>query len=208
MRIAKPKARTALAAAATVGLTAAVLGVVGTGSASAEPVSLKLNYTCVFPQIDEQQISVVINTDIPKTIKVNTSVPKLAIHAVSTVNEDTTAGLGLVGAATLEGQAKTAAVVAVPQGTVSVKPTFTIAQTKVPESGSFNVVANGSVPPLTFRKTGHGKITVGDMTLILTVRNAEGKAVDMDDDGNESFASPCQQVPGQKNILAEFDIVS
>mgnify|MGYP001367033434 FL=1 len=39
------------------------------GSALAAPVSLELDYTCIFPVVEEQPVSVVINADIPDTAK-------------------------------------------------------------------------------------------------------------------------------------------
>ncbi|MDT3399142.1 hypothetical protein RKE29_21255 [Streptomyces sp. B1866] len=201
------RARYAALAAVTVAAAGGVAGVVGTGTASADPVSLTLNYTCNFPQIGEEQIKIKISSDIPTWIPVNTSTPKFKISSVTTVNDETTAGLGLVGAKSLEGEAKASATVDVPQGKVPVKPKFVIEKTAVPESGSFDVKADGSAPQLRFSKPGPGSIVVGDIDLVLTVRNGAGTVIDLDDDGG-TFTAPCKQNPGQKNALAKFTITT
>ncbi|MDT3395082.1 hypothetical protein RKE29_00135 [Streptomyces sp. B1866] len=204
----RTRLRATTATAATIGLAAAVLGTVGVGSASAVPVSLTLNYSCVFPLLDEQPIQVKISSDIPQTIAVNTPTGKINISTVTTVNADVTTALGLVGATTLQGSAKASATVSVPQGKVTVKPTFAIPSTNVPEEGSFTVAASGAAPSLQFRQAGSGTITVGDIVLTLSIRNGAGAVIDLDDDGNETFTAPCTQLPGQNNVLAKFTITA
>ncbi|MGK5534327.1 DUF6801 domain-containing protein, partial [Streptomyces sp. URMC 129] len=55
-------------------------------SASADPASLTLTYTCPFPLIGKQPLKVEINTDIPSSIAVNEMTPPIHIEAISTVN--------------------------------------------------------------------------------------------------------------------------
>ncbi|MDT3399145.1 hypothetical protein RKE29_21270, partial [Streptomyces sp. B1866] len=202
----RPKARAAMAAAATAGLAAAMISIVGSGSASADPVSLELNYHCVFPQIDSQPLKVRIKSDIPKTIAVGQNTGAFKIETIDTVYDDTTNGLNLVGAKTLEGTAKATATVHAPQGNITVKPPITVDKVNVPESGPFDLHAAGSTPNLKFSKAGDATIDVTALDLTMIARDDTGAALDLDGDGNDNFFAPCTQDPGQNNILAKFTI--
>src|SRR4051812_21148559 len=61
------------AAAVVAGLVAlAAFGVVHPQIGSTSPVSLTLNYTCPFPLIGDQAMSVTITSDIPASLQVGT----------------------------------------------------------------------------------------------------------------------------------------
>ncbi|MDT3399143.1 hypothetical protein RKE29_21260 [Streptomyces sp. B1866] len=202
------KTRTGLAAVTTAGLAVGMLAFAGVGTASADPVSLELNYHCVFPQIDSQPLKIRIKSDIPSSIKVGQNTGAFKIDTVNTVYDDTTAGLNLVGAKTLEGTAKATATVHAPQGNITVKPPITVDKVNVPESGPFDLHAAGSTPNLKFSKAGDAYIDVTALDLTMTARDETGAALDLDGDGNENFFAPCTQDPGQKNTLAKFTITN
>ncbi|MBM7772252.1 hypothetical protein JOD54_002456 [Actinokineospora baliensis] len=199
MNTAKYATRLAVATTAA-GLVATGL-LVGAGSGAATPVSLTLDYTCPFPLIGNQAIKVVISTDIPDTIGVGQPTGAFDITAITTVPDTATQGLTLVGAATVEGTAVSAATVTAPGVTLPVNVPIAVEKTPVPASGAFDVKATGQTPSLTFSQAGPATIAVNGLTLTLTPKKADGSAT-----GLGTFDSPCTLNPGQNNTLHTFEI--
>ncbi|OXM63945.1 hypothetical protein L1857_24670 [Amycolatopsis thermalba] len=192
----------AAAASATVATGAALTAVLaGSGTSAAEPVSLTLQYSCPFPLIGTQTLQIVISADIPTTVNVGEPTPAFQVKAVATVPPTATQGLTLVGAATVEGTAKASSTVTAPEATIPVTVPATIPVTPVPASGSFDTVATGDAPSLTFTQAGQATITVGDILLTLHPKRADGT-----DTGLGVFDSQCTQVAGQNNVLADITI--
>ncbi|WP_424184599.1 DUF6801 domain-containing protein [Actinokineospora sp. G85] len=173
----------------------------GSGSSSAVPVSLTLNYTCPFPLIGNQDIKAVITSDLPASVGIGEQTGKIAVKAVTTVSETATQGLTLVGAKTVEGSALAAATVAAPGITLPVNVPIAVEKTNVPASGAFDVNASGEAPSLSFQQAGEAKITVGDLKLTLTPKTADGAET-----GLGTFESACTAKPGQDNLLHTFTI--
>ncbi|MBW8482116.1 fibronectin type III domain-containing protein [Actinomadura sp. PM05-2] len=199
----------ALAGTAAAGLVTGFVGVAGVGPASADPVSLSLKYTCVFPLIGEQTVTAAIKSDIPKSVPVNTPIPKIVIDVTSTQNEDTWSGLNLVGASTLEGTATANSTVIAPQGNVAVKVPVVLDKTTLPVSDTpvpFDMHGSGQAPAIRFSKAGHAKITVGDLKLNITPRDSTGAEVEIPDPSADIHNVACTLLPGQNTSLAEFDI--
>lgn len=197
-------ARSAAWAAALASGAAVLTGVQAPSAAAAEPVSLTLDYHCVFPLIGAEPVSVKIDTDVPKTVVAGTRIPGFVIDSVSTVGAASTRGLAAVGSRTLSGTALAKASITVPElsGGLPVPVTSTLGETAVPAEGAFSVHARGATVPLTFRETGRGTVTVGDLVLTLTPALDDGGP-----SGLGTFESECTQDPGQDNVLATFDIV-
>ncbi|WP_035279799.1 DUF6801 domain-containing protein, partial [Actinokineospora spheciospongiae] len=189
-----------LAATTSVGLVATGL-LLGGGTSSAAPVSLTLNYSCPFPLIGNQDIKVVINTDLPTSVAVGEQTGAFDIQAITTVSGTATQGLSLVGAATVEGTALAGATVAAPDITLPVNVPIAVPKTNVPASGAFDIPATGSTPSLSFQKPGEAKITLGDLKLTLSPKRADGTLT-----GLGTFDSLCTVVPGQNVTLATFQI--
>ncbi|WP_199485408.1 fibronectin type III domain-containing protein [Actinomadura craniellae] len=189
------------AIAASAVLAGSLVGITGSGAAQAAPASLTLNYTCPFPLIGTQQISVRIQTDIPPTIGVGEQTPEIIVNTVTTVPDTATQGMALVGAKTLEGDALADSTIAAPGITLPVKVPAPLEKTNVPASGTFEVKATGKAPALTFTQPGSAKITVGNILLKLAPKDAAGGLT-----GLGEFDAPCTQVPGQNNLLATFQI--
>ncbi|SDD70741.1 DUF6801 domain-containing protein [Actinokineospora iranica] len=194
------KLMTAIAATGAAGLVATGL-LLGSGTSSADPVSLTLNYTCPFPLIGDQPIKVVINSDMPASVGVGEQTGVFDIKAVSTVPETATQGLALVGAKSIEGKAVSGAKVDAPGISLPVNVPVAIAKTEVPASGAFDVVATGQTPSLSFTQPGTAKITVSELSLNLTPRTADGAET-----GLGTFDSVCTLNPGQENTLHTFEI--
>lgn len=189
---------TAMSAAGLVGATLAV----GAGTGAAEPASLTLSYTCPFPLIGEQAMSVEINADVPSSAVVGEPTPEFTVESVATVPATATQGLSLVGAKTIEGSGLADASVAAPEATLDVQVPVDVEKTDVPASGAFDVAATGSAPSLTFTEAGQATITVGDLLLTLTPRTADGSET-----GLGTFDAPCTLDAGQDATLADFEIL-
>ncbi|MGI8332984.1 DUF6801 domain-containing protein [Actinomadura scrupuli] len=195
------RARTALALAAVTGAVYGLAGVAGTGTASADPVSLTLTYTCPFPLIGLQPLTVRVRSDVPKTVAVGQQIPKIAIDTVDTVSAYSTKGLTAMYGATLEGTATAAATIVTPEADLPLKVPNVIDKVAIPSAGEFDVTSHGSSPALTFTQPGEGRITVGDLLLKLTPRDRNGEPT-----GLGTFESECAQNPGQDSTLASFTI--
>ncbi|MFJ8828114.1 DUF6801 domain-containing protein [Streptomyces sp. NPDC102467] len=179
---------------------AAVAGALGTGVAAAQPVSLTLNYTCDFPIINGQRVTVRINANVPNSHTVGAPTRPFPITVMATVGGQFTSGLHFLGVRSIEGTAGGNVNVAAPQGNFSVSIPFTIPNTTVPASGSFHVPVTGSAPSLRFTRTGNGRITAGNIKLHLAARDA---------DGNPTLGRldlPCTLEGGQNDVIESFDV--
>jgi hypothetical protein len=190
-------------AAAAVVTASGLAGVAGAGPAVAEPVTLPLNYHCVFPLLGSQPVQVRIGTDVPGSVKVGEVMPGFVVDSVSAVNAASTRGLRAVGSATIEGVAAAEALLTVPEAPegLEVRVDSDLDRTALPGSGEFAIKGKGTSPDLTFTEAGPGKVTVGDLVLTLTPRMADGLET-----GLGTFESECTQDPGQNNVLASFSI--
>ncbi|MEU5884819.1 fibronectin type III domain-containing protein [Spirillospora sp. NPDC047279] len=193
---------TAVLAAASMAVSGLV-GVVGTGTASAEPVSLSLGYRCNYPLIGTKDITADITSDIPKSVQVGEAVPRFVVNATTTIGADTTEGLYTMNAATIEGSAVAQARVYTPDfpNGVGANTTVALEKTNVPESGPFSVKATGQTPSLTFDTAGWGQINVGNITLTVTPKDAAGNPTALG-----TLNVTCYQKPNQDNVLAQVEI--
>ncbi|MGW4651380.1 DUF6801 domain-containing protein [Kitasatospora sp. NPDC004289] len=189
--------RAAIAAAAFVGtLTTATV------PAAAQPATSSLRYTCVFPTIGGQAITARISADIPATLPVGESSPAFAIHAAATVEASFTLGLRYVlGVRTIEGSIDTETRVLAPQGETAVPVHLAITRTAVPASGAFDIPATGNAPRISFTHPGTGRVTVGNFTLHLVPKDADGNLA-----GPGRTDVPCTLQAGQDNTVAHFDV--
>jgi hypothetical protein len=205
--IKKPgRVRMAAATSVAAGLIAATVGfLVGApGSAGAVPVSLTLNYSCTFPLIGAQPMTVQMNSDIPSEATVGVPTGEFVVNAVTTVNEAARNGMRIVGATTLEGTVKASASLAAPNLNLPLTVPITIPQQPIPATtGSFTVNANGKTPSLTFgaNNVGTATVKVSDLVLTITPKDANGQPT-----GLGTFDAPCTMDAGQNNTLATLQI--
>ncbi|WP_326595752.1 DUF6801 domain-containing protein [Streptomyces sp. NBC_01803] len=199
------RSRVTAALAASTVAAGGFMVVAGMDTASAEPVSLTLEYTCPFPLIGTQPISVDISSDIPSSIAVNEMTPPIAIEAITTVNAKTHQGLKTVASTTIEGSAVAEANIAAPGGIdLPLEVPIEIPKQDIPPAPpytEFDITASGDAPEISFTEPGHGEITVGNLALTLTPRKADGSPT-----GLKTFNSACTVVEGQDNVLAEFEV--
>jgi hypothetical protein len=191
--------------ASALAVGAAVLGTVvfaGSGVGQAATASLTLVYSCPFPLIGTQDMSVRIVVDgLPTSAVVGSPIPSSKVTATATVPANATLGLSLVGAKTVEGTAKAQTRLDNAGAIVDIAPSLVVAKTNVPASGSFNTVATGTNPPLTFTRAGTTTITVGNFSTTLTPRKADGTTT-----GLGTFTSDCTLKPNQTTKLYQFPV--
>ncbi|WP_199440016.1 DUF6801 domain-containing protein [Umezawaea beigongshangensis] len=189
------------------GLTVAatVVGVVvfaGAGTGAAATASLTLGYTCPFPLIGDQSVSVrIVAEQLPDAPVAGEPNPAVRVTATATVPATATQGLTLVGATSIEGTASAVTTVDNAGVQLPITPALTVASTPVPASGPFDAVAAGSAPPVTFPNAGTTTISVGNFSTTLTPRTATGAET-----GLGTFTSNCTLTPGQDTLLHTVEV--
>ncbi|MEU2872163.1 DUF6801 domain-containing protein [Streptomyces olivoreticuli] len=199
-RTARPRVRIALGATAALGAAVGIVGVSGAGTASAQPVSLTLKYTCKVPVIDNLPFRAKIDADIPGSVAVGEPSRKFSVDARTTVDTDLTSKLHLIDVKTVEGSVDAEIGVTAPQDDRHLRVPLSIPKTSVPASGSFDVKAAGDAPSLTFRQPGNARITVGDITLHVVGRKANGDIL------GKKLNIQCALDSHQNNGIGSFEI--
>jgi hypothetical protein len=182
--------------ATAVGVTGGIMGVFGAGPAAADPMSLTLGYTCSVQSISVP-ITVRLDADAPKSLKVGEPTPKFDIHATMPLSAADTKRLGKIGIRTVEGTVDAKIHVAAPEFSRDVTVPFTVARTHLPGSGSFDVKATGVAPAFHFSQPGTGKITIGDLNAHITV---ESNVI------NAHLNVPCRLEAGRSTVVTSFPI--
>ncbi|MBP2471701.1 hypothetical protein JOF53_000573 [Crossiella equi] len=194
-------------ATVTVGAMLTGIGVLaGTATgAAAPPVELTLVYSCPFPLIGAKDMSVRITvTGLPDKPVAGQPTPEVDVTAVATVPADATAGLALVGAASVEGKAVAATKLDNAGLNLDLSIPMEVPKTAVPASGAFDVVAKGKAPSFALPNPGRTTIDVGDFVTTLTPKKADGSPT-----GLGTFESACtikRTDPPQKTRLYEVDV--
>ncbi|WP_336054420.1 DUF6801 domain-containing protein [Streptomyces sp. CA2R101] len=187
------------AALGAAGAMTAALGIAatwGTAPASAQPASIELSYTCAFTGIGTVPVTMRVSTDLPGSLEAGDSSPRAAVNGVATVDSSFTGLAPLVGARTLEGSVDGTADVSAPQGGRRLSVPMTIPRTPIPASGAFDMSAKGTAPAVTFTRPGNAKVTVGDLGLHLTPRDAHGNLTQVG-----TMNAACAVNPGQNTVL-------
>ncbi|MEU6485358.1 DUF6801 domain-containing protein [Streptomyces sp. NPDC046887] len=187
--------RDALSGLAAAGALAGLITFIAPATAGAVPVHLKQTYSCVFPLLEADPVTVEISTDMPAEIPVGTSTGALKIHSVSTVSGRAAEGLATVGGVTVEGTASAAVTVRTPDGPLSLTVDNTLRKTRIPDTPApFTVEADGQAPPLSFGSPGSVAFEVTGLQLRLTPRDAQGNKTAID-----TFESVCTLDPPNQN---------
>ncbi|WP_344827067.1 DUF6801 domain-containing protein, partial [Actinocorallia longicatena] len=200
----KSKSATGLAAAAVGTLTVGLLSAMGVAG-PAHAVSIDVVFTCSFPIVGDQPVASTVSIPLPAEIQKGVATGKLPIAAVSTINEDTVSGMGLVGGKSLEGKGTSKANIKAP--TINLNPAIpvTIDPTPVPESGTLQVTANGASPSLTFPQVGDGSVTLTGLTLgPMILRDSAGAPIQLVE-GSDTFDAPCTLAAPV--VLANFKVI-
>jgi hypothetical protein len=189
----------AFAVGATV-VSAVVFAGAGTGMAATG--ALSLNYSCPFPLLGAQDMTVSISVDgLPDAAVAGVPTSEAHVVATATVGGGPTWGLNLFGAKTIEGTSVTTTTIDNAGTAVNASPTLTVPSTPVPASGTFDAVASGTVLPVTFANAGTTTYSVGGFSTTLTPRKADGSLT-----GLGTFTSDCTLKPGQNTTLYSLTV--
>ena len=163
---------------------------------------LKQVYTCPFPLIGNQNVTVDINTELPPEVDAGAFTPEINISAISNAGATATQGLRLVGAETIEGKAVATSLVKSPQGHLAVAVPTNIPKQGIPAVGNDLIVnAAGTAPALQFDQPGTATLSVHDLVLTMTPRRADGTET-----GLGTFTSDCTPATGQTTVLHTFTV--
>ncbi|GAA0252736.1 hypothetical protein GCM10010492_61620 [Saccharothrix mutabilis subsp. mutabilis] len=195
---------TRLGAVATAAMVVGGLAI-GTGTGTAAAGELNQTYTCTFPLIGDQTVSVDIKTrdNQPASIATGTFTPVIEITAISNAGPNATQGLRLVGAETIQGVARATSTVDGPgsQGDLTVQVTTNVPNQPIPASGDLVVNAAGVAPGLRFDQPGTATLSVTDLELEMTPLKADGTPT-----GLGTFIAPCTPAPNQPTILQTYEV--
>ncbi|WP_399093537.1 DUF6801 domain-containing protein [Streptomyces sp. BBFR2] len=186
-----------LAVAVISAATSGMVGVIGAGEASAQPLTRTFAYTCSAQMIGNQPMTVKITSDIPKSVAVGAPSRTIAVKAVAKVDASFTQWLAKAGMKSIGGTADARAHVAAPQNDFDLTVPFRLSTTNAPASGPFSINATAGATAPTFRHPGKGTVTAGDLMLHLAARN-----------GNLWLTAdaPCTLNTGQSNVVTSFDV--
>ncbi|PSL53629.1 chitodextrinase [Saccharothrix carnea] len=201
MRHSRPLTR--LGAAAVTTMVVAGLAI-GAGTGSAAQGDLTQTYTCPFPLIGDQNVTVGIKTTQPGTVVAGAFTPKLDITAVSDAGATATQGLRLVGAETIRGTARATSKVTAPgdQGALTVQVAADVPNQPIPAIGNALVLdAAGSAPGLRFDQPGTATVEVTDLVLEMTPLRADGTPTDLG-----TFVADCTPTPNQDTVLQTYTV--
>lgn len=174
----------------------------GAGTGMAATKSLTLSYSCPFPLIGTQDMTVRITVaDLADSAVVGQPVPGTRVTAIATVPSSATLGLRLVGATTVEGTAVANTAVDNAGAVQNIVANLVVAKTNIPASGSFNTIATGGTAPATFTRAGATTVNVGAFSTTLTPRRADGSLT-----GLGTFTSACTLKANQNTLLHTFTV--
>ncbi len=172
------------------------------GQAVAVPVSASLDYTCVFPLIEEQPLNVEIRSDMPEAVAVGGGTDAFDIDATAHVSAQSWNGLSFVGTTTVAGTVSAQAMFSTPALDLPLVIPMDITREALPaEASTFDVAASGSTPPLTLNNPGTVDIRVGDLVMMLAPEDSNGNPTGLGD-----FESECTLVAGQQAVLHTFEV--
>jgi hypothetical protein len=190
--------------AAAAGCAVALALLPETGARADQQVDLTLNYTCVFPVIGNETVSIAITATAPTTVVVGRPLASLGVTASVTVPAVLTIALeNLFGVSTITGTARGEAYIQASQGTIAESVPFTIPQFTLPPDATFTAAATGTVPPITFTAPGRAVATVGDISLQLIPKDASGNLT-----GLGTIDLPCTLDSGQNDVAANMTVIS
>jgi hypothetical protein len=145
-------------------------------------------------------VTIVVD-QLPDSAVVGAPTPEATVTATATVGATPTWGLNLFGAKTIDGTGRSTTRIDNAGTVVEVAPDLTIPSTPVPASGAFDVVAGGTVAPLTFTNSGTTTYSAGNFSTTLTPRTANGGTT-----GLGTFTSNCTLKPGQNTVLYQIQV--
>ncbi|MER5529427.1 DUF6801 domain-containing protein [Streptomyces sp. NPDC002677] len=187
----------------TAAALAAVLGVVLTeGAGSAGAASATVRFACTFSGLGGASMTASIVWNASDTYTVGRSTPRVPIEATTAVDPLVPQSLRAFGATSIQGSAEAATVVTAPGGDIDRTLPLDIPVTQLPSSGPLTLKANGAMPPLRFTRAGTARVAVGDVTLHLTPRRADGSPTQLG-----TVNASCQVDSGQSGTVTSLRIL-
>lgn len=188
---------------AAVSVTALSVLTVGAATAQAAESSLALSYSCTFPLIGSQPVTVTYGQDLPDSVTQGVPASPFDVTADIVLPAVVTKGLNLLGAATVSGAAVTHQSVTNRPARFGGPVRYAVPGTPVPFSGIFPLHAAGKFPSVAYPNVGTASIAVGDLSLTLTPLNSKGKPTALG-----TFTAPCTARRGQNNVLGTFPVLA
>ncbi|MDO9353586.1 MAG: fibronectin type III domain-containing protein [Solirubrobacteraceae bacterium] len=199
---------------------ASVLAIAATGAAASSAQAnfqKTLTYTCVYPYVGAQPLTVAIDANLPASYAAEELTPELSIKAVATAGGNTSSAVGILGATSLEGTASAKATVDAAGGQrLPLTLPIAVPKQQVKSTGDLVLSAAGSTPEIQFSNPGMAKITVDAISLTLIARNASGNPVVLDpsrttvpqtDSDPNTFQVSCSLSPAtQSTLLANISV--
>ncbi|MET8758505.1 DUF6801 domain-containing protein [Lentzea sp. NPDC004782] len=193
----KTLARAAACVLATGALTAAMAG-----TSFAATASLNLTYNCAFTLIGAQDMPTTVSSaNLPDSAAVGVPTAASDTTVTSTVSQDATTTLAWLGAKTVDGTMTSNVPVTNGSATQTLTSVSTIPSTPVPSSGTFSVTATGTFPAMTLANAGTATISLGNATLKLTPRLADGSPTFLG-----TITVPCTVKAGQNTSFYTFPV--
>ncbi|MCR3752271.1 MULTISPECIES: DUF6801 domain-containing protein [Lentzea] len=188
--------------AAAVLMVAGALSVATAGTSSAATAELSLTYSCQFSVAGTHDVPTVVSSpNLPDSAAVGVPTEPASATVTSTVSDDVRNTLWWIGGRSVDGTLTTNIAVDNAGSVQNLSSTLTIPNTPVPSSGTFQVVASGTLPALTLANAGTTSINLGNADLALTPRY---------DNGEPTWIGvvhvPCTVVAGQPTKFYEFTV--
>ena len=190
-------ARAAACVLATGALTVAMAG-----PSLAATASLDIVYSCNFTLIGAQDMPTTVSSaNLPDSATVGVPTAVSDTTVTSTVSESATGTLAWIGAKSVDGTMTSNVPVTNGGATQTLTSVSTIPNTAVPSSGTFDVTATGTFPAMTLANVGTATISLGNATLKLTPRQADGSPTWLG-----TITVPCTVKAGQNTTFYTFPV--
>ncbi len=211
----------------------AAVAALGVGTSAADAAvpnvpDVTLEYTCKYPIVDKQPLSIKVSSNIPQFALLRVNQPAFQINAVATAGGDTARAINTLNAYSIEGSSEAFADLEFPDGFIQedlfvplvVQPW--IRPNSDPVTGNLVLNANGDTPSVQLEPEGDAIIRLDRITLNLVAKGQSGNIINVrklttDFDGNpvvpadstpNDFNVYCKLNPGQSNTIATIKVVT
>ncbi len=224
----KSREARALATASTAALIfAGLAGATGAQAAVPSVPDVNLEYTCKYPIVDKQPLSIKVSSNIPTKAQLRVNQPAFQINATATAGGDTARAINTLNAYSIQGSSEAFADLEFPDGFIQddlfvplvVEPW--IRPNSDPVTGNLVLTAKGDTPSVQLEPVGNALIRLDRITLNLVAKGQSGNIINVrklttDFDGNpivpadstpNDFNVYCKLNPGQSNLIATIEVV-
>ncbi len=185
-----------------------------------------LEYTCKYPIVDKQPLSVRVSSNIPRQALLRVNQPAFQINAVATAKGDTARAINTLNAYSIEGSSEAFADLEFPDGFIQedlfvplvVEPW--IRPSSDPVTGNLVLTAKGDTPSVQLEPVGNALIRLDRITLNLVAKGQSGNIINVRKLTSDFFGNPvpadttpndfnvyCELNQGQSNLIATIQVV-